>query len=754
MLIPAPPALEDLQDGHKLVAGMGHSTVIPDIDFETYSAAGFIWHPGLEKFKKPPHSQKKGLPTIGAAAYSEHHSTEVLSMAYNLKDGEGSYLWKPGDPPPFRLFSHIAYGGLLEAWNVTFERWIWNNVCIKKYGFPAMPREQWRDALAKSRAFALPGGLAIVGRILNIKNEKEADGKRLIKKFSMPRDPTRKDKRTRILPKDDPQDAKNLYDYNLRDIVAEAEISSLLPDLIPTELNFWLCDQEINSRGVQLDIVAIKNCIAIVEQAHDKYNKELRLLTNNRVQSASEVQKLRKWLMECCVSAPALDAETVAELLSIESLNPSVRRVLEIRQIIGSAAVKKLYSMLNQVTQDGRVHDLFIYHAARTGRAAGAGPQPQNLPNSGPAVSNCALCSRYSINRYSCMWCGSLIISRSDSEWNTNAVNDALETIATGNLECVEYHWGNAIDVVSGCLRGLFISKPGYDLICSDYSAIEAVVLAELAGEEWRQEVFRTHGKIYELSASKITGIPFEEFLAYKQETGQHHIMRKKVGKIAELASGFGGWIGAWKAFGADQYFTDEEINQAILAWRKASPAIVEFWGGQQRNWLPEFYGLEGAAVQAVLSPGTKFSYRGLSYLVRGDILYCELLSGRYLVYHQPRVSPSTRRPGTLSLSFHGWNTNPKYGAVGWVQMETYGGKLTENVVQATARDILAHAIVNLERSGYSVVLHVHDEIVSEIPENWGSIDEFEQKMSSLPYWAEGWPVKASGGWRAKRYAK
>ena len=230
--------------------------------------------------------------------------------------------------------------------------------------------------------------------------------------------------------------------------------------------------------------------------------------------------------------------------------------------------------------------------------------------------------------------------------------------------------------------------------------------------------------------------------------------MSKKVGKVAELASGFQGWIGAWKQFGADEFFNDEEIKNAILAWRAASPAIVEFWGGQQKRWQPHFYGLEGAAVQAVLSPGTKFSYRGLSYIVNRDILYCQLLSGRYLTYHKPRLIPSDKRPGTLSLTFEGWNTNPKYGAIGWVRMSTYGGKLTENVVQATSRDILAHAIINLEKSGYPVVLHVHDEIVSEIPENWGSIAEFEEKMSKLPEWAATWPVKANGGWRGKRYAK
>ena len=228
----------------------------------------------------------------------------------------------------------------------------------------------------------------------------------------------------------------------------------------------------------------------------------------------------------------------------------------------------------------------------------------------------------------------------------------------------------------------------------------------------------------------------------------------RKLGKTAELASGFQGWIGAWKAFGADKFFSDEEIKKSILSWRAASPKIVEFWGGQIKDWYPHCYGLEGAAIQAVLYPGTKFEYRGISYQVKNDTLFCQLLSGRYLTYHKPILRSSDRKQDTYSLSYEGWNTNPKNGAIGWIRMDTYGGKLTENVVQATARDILAHAIVNLERNNYPVVLHVHDEIVAEVPENFGSVEEFESIMGLMPPWAADWPIKAKGGWRGKRYAK
>lgn len=411
--------------------------------------------------------------------------------------------------------------------------------------------------------------------------------------------------------------------------------------------------------------------------------------------------------------------------------------------------------MSNRVTKDGRLHDLFIYHAARTGRAAGAGPQPQNLPNKGPAVSKCSTCNHYSSINLFCGWCAKIINPENlKLEWNHHTVEDALTVIKTGSLECVEYHFNNAIDIVSGCLRGLFIAGRHHDLLCSDYSAIEAVVLAALSGEQWRLDVFNTHGKIYEMSASKISGVPFEEFEKYVKEHNRHHPLRKKIGKVAELASGYQGWITAWRQFGADEFFTEDEMKQAILAWRKASPAIVEMWGGQERNRKKELYGLEGAAITAVLNPGQETNYRGITYLFKNHILYCRLLSGRYLVYHQPTLTPSTRRIGQLQLSFSGWNTNPKNGAIGWVRISTYGGRLTENIVQATARDILANAIVNLEQANYKVVLHIHDEIVAEVPENTGSLEEFEAIMSTMPTWANGWPIYARNGWRGKRYRK
>ena len=743
ILPPPPPKLEDYRAGTTLVAGLGVTTIVPDIDFETYSPAGFVWNEKEQKFKKPIGATKKGLPAVGAAKYSEHPDAEVICLAYDLKNGEGRKLWIPGDENPSDLFRHLVMGGVIEAWNVAFEYWIWTNVCIPKYGFPKIHPVQLRCAAAKARAHALPGSLDPAGEVVGIQHKKDKDGRRLINKFSIPRNPTKHNASLRTLPSDDPEDAKNFYNYCLRDIQAEAELSSLIPDLSPDELHFWQCDLEINIRGVQVDVDLIEKCKSILGQAYDRYDLELFRITNRQVGAASELPALKEWLAYRGYPMPSLTAETLDVALKLPMLPPDVRRALEIREMLGSQSVKKPYSMSNQVTKDGRLHDLFMYHAARTGRASGNGPQPQNLPNSGPNVSKCENkeCGKhFNKDAEVCPWCNVGSTNKA-IEWNPSAVADAIEILSIGSLPLTEYYFGDAVEIISACLRGMFIAAPGKDLICSDYSAIEAVVLAALAGEQWRLDVFNTHGKIYEMSAAKINGMDFEEFELYKSTSGSHHPARK-FGKVAELASGYQGAKGAWKAFGADEYFpSDDDMQKAIDAWRAASPNIVKFW-----------YGVQDAALDAVRTPGKEFSYNGITYLCRSNVLYCRLLSGRLITYHRPIISPG--KWGQDALSFEGWNSNPKYGSMGWVRMDTYGGKLTENIVQATARDLLAHAIVNLEGAGYPVVLHVHDEIIVEVPEGWGSVTEVETIMSTMPSWAKGWPVKAKGGWRAKRYNK
>ena len=756
MLIPPPPSLADLPAGTQLVAGMGVSTVLADLDFETYSEAGYVW--GGARWECLPRASqgKKGLSVVGAARYAEHPSTEILCLAYDLKDGRGRRMWKAGGLPPVALFRHIARGGLLEAWNVGFERHIWEQICVKRLGWPAVPREQWRCTMAKARAHALPGALGNAAQVIGTAAQKDAAGKRLLDRFSVPRQPTKSDTRLRIRPEED-LEGPRLYAYCDQDIVTEAEISSLTPDLIESEQEYWLVDQAINSRGVAIDMDSVRGCTAIVEAALARYNTELHTLTGGIVSAASEIQRLTRWLGAQGCHTGSLDEESVTEALTRTDLEPAARRALEIRALVGSASVKKLFAMANQVCSDGRLRDLYSYHAARTGRPTGNGPQPTNLPASGPPVWWCLCCGKHHGASLSCCpWCGTGVVVSDPHGWGAPAVEDALEVMRPGSLDLAEMFFGDALPAISGCLRGMFVAAPGHDLICSDYSAIEAVVVAELAGETWRQEVFRTHGKIYEASASKVSGVPLEEILAHRAQTGQHHPLRKK-GKVFELALAYGGFVGALVAFGADKFMTEDEMKTAALDWRRASPAVVEFWGGQTRNRQPCLFGLEGCAVSAVMNPGAEYSFRGHTFVMRGDVLYLKTVSGGFLTYHRPRLAPSTRdyKPSwEVTLSFEGWNSNPKNGGFGWIRMETYGPKICENVVQKTARDIQSHAQILLERAGYPIVLHTYDENVAEIPEGWGSIEEFESIMATMPAWAAGWPIRAAGGWRGKRYRK
>ena len=750
-----------MRAGTLIPVGLGHAEVLPDMDFETFSEAGFIWNEAKKTWNAPKGATKKGLPAVGAAAYAEHPSAEILILKYDLKDGLGVRTWIPGMPPPQELFDHFARGGLAEAWNCSFECHIWNRIAVPKLGWPELPFWQLRDAMAKARAFALPGALAKAAEVTEAPVQKLTDGMRLIKKFSCPHKPTKKAPGTRIRPEDDPADFMKFIDYCEVDIQSEAAVSAMVPDLSPEEHDFWMCTQAMNHRGVQLDMQTVRAGVSILDQALAKYDAELHAITGGTVAHASETQKLSGWLGAQGVHTASLDKEAVDEALALD-LPPQACRALEIRQLVGSAGVKKYYAMDRQATREGRAHDLFNYHGARTGRDTGRDLQPQNLVKNGPKVVVCGElpCGKsYGQHLTHCPYCGADAMFGDAKNWGWEYVDDAVEVIRTGSLEHVEHIYGDAMLALSGCVRGQFTAKAGHELICSDYSSIEAVVTAVLSGEQWRIEAFERKEDIYLVSAGRITGRTLEEYAAYEAEHGSRHPDRQKIGKPAELGLGFGGWIGAWRQFDKSDTFTDEAAIENIKAWRAASPMIVELWGGQVRGkpWKPtgrELFGLEGMAISAVQDPGNWYTYRLISFGVKDDVLYCKLPSGRLMAYHKPRLSASTRWEGQLTLTFEGWNSNPKSGPFGWVRLDTYGGRLAENVIQAVARDIMAHAVPLLERAGYPCVLRVHDEIVAEVPVGFGSIEQFEAIMATLPKWAEGWPIRASGGWRGLRYRK
>lgn len=810
--------LASLTYGQQVPAGLHVATVLADMDFETYSEAGFEWNPHTSKWVTLPGAKTKGLGVVGVRAYVEHPTFEVLSLKFDLKDGHGVHTWVPGMPNPQALFDHIARGLLVEAWNAGFEMQVWER-CTDLYGWPAFPVAQIRCAMAKSRAHARPGKLEKAAEVMHTL-QKDGEGDRLLKKFSVPQNPTQKRRGTRILPSDEPHEFQLLLGYNETDIKAEAHASINTPDLLPIELEYWQADQAINRRGVHIDVETLQAIRRILAQAESVYNAELEAITGGI--KPTQLQQLKGWCSALGCHMESMDEDAIDEALKRDTLHPSVRRALEIRSITGSASVKKAHAMLNQVSRAGRLHDLFSFHAARTGRPTGNGPQPTNIPKAGPNVWRCVCGKYYGEKIQACPWCsrsaqhrvnndGEYLINVPGAkamEWSPAAMYDAIEIVRLGDIKVLEFFFGDALLTVAGCLRGMFNAAPGHVLISSDYTAIEAVVLACLAGEQWRIDLFKNKGKIYESSGSLATGIPLDAILAHKKATGQHHPARQS-GKVLELMCGFQGWVGAWYSM-LDQVedapdISEDEIKKLILAWREKSPAIVEFWGGQSRRLgygrqVEEFYGVEGTFIKAILQPGEWHEYRGLWFIKWGDAVYIRLLSGRYLTYHNAALTASDR-PGTrYAISFWGWNTNPNNGPVNrWIMFRTWGGRITENIVQATANDILRYASVNLERAMFPVVLHVYDEIVAEVPTReyamktgdmrysfkmsdyltqlrkssappsdseedlttieFGSVQGLEAIMKTLPAWAilpdgSPWPIGADGGWIGDRYRK
>ena len=610
----------------------------------------------------------------------------------------------------------------------------------------------------KARAYSLPAALGKLSVVLNPAEKKDPRGKKLIQLLSVPRKPTKADPMLYRTFAKYPELYGEMYEYNIQDINAEKSISSVLPDLSPFELEVWRLDQRINVRGVQIDIENLDHCIRLFGQVEQKYTEELQQITGGAVNTIGEMAKLKSgdtWLQSLGVHLSSLDKAHVQAALERTDLPVEAHRALQIRQEMGGAAAKKIFALKRCLNNDGRIRELYSYCGAdRTGRFAGRGPQPQNLRNGGPDVNICK-CGFTFTGSY-CPACGndSNLVSE---EWGDAAAETALAHIRSYNLNDLEIIWGSVTDLIGSCMRSLFIAKPEHDLICLDFNAIEAIVIAALAGEEWRLEVFRTHGKIYEASIAQSSSVSLEEMLDYRTRTGNHHPLRKK-GKVRELAYGYQGWIGAAKQGGHPG--TDNEIKEDILAWRDESPMIVEFWGGQYRKtpmrweFTPELYGAEGMFIAACLSPGVTHSYRSLDFVYNSaaDALSIRLLSGRCLTYHAPRLENKIDPRGldVWAISYMGvdaWTGQ-------WVRKYVYGGKIAAHITSATARDIQVASMLRLDAAGYPIVLHTHDETTAEVPKGFGSIEEFEHIAMQREYWFADWPIKASGGWRGHRYRK
>ena len=638
------------------------------IDIETYSSADIRY---------------------GVYKYADAPDFEILLLGYAFDDEPVQVADLTREEAPARFVQALFDRSVTKtAFNANFEM-----TCLRKY-YPDMPLECWECTSILSLYNSLPTGLAKVAEILKLGADKQKDarGKALINYFSRPCRPTKANGgRTRNRPEDAPDKWAEYIEYNRQDVVVERAIRQKLLRLRPpeTEHRYWLMDQQINGNGAKIDRRLVENAIRMSREYSGRLRTEAARLTG--LANPNSVAQLKRWVEDRLgETVPALDKKAVADLLG-RDLPDDVRRVLEIRQLMGRTSIKKYEAMAQAVCSDGRVHGMFqFYGAMRTGRWAGRIVQLHNLPRSSMPVEE---------------------------------LRAARAVVRRGDLEELALLWDNVPDVLSQLVRTAIVAEDGCRFLVDDYSAIEARVIAWLAGEKWRQEVFAHDGDIYCASASAMFGVPVEKH-------GVNGHLRQK-GKIAELALGYGGGIGALKAMGADKMgLTDEELAEIVAKWRKASPAIGRFW-----------WDVDAAARQAIRNPGEMVEIRQghLRFHCRFGALFIELPSGRHLVYIHPRLGQN--RFGGESILYSGM----EQGTRAWGTLETYGGKLVENIVQATARDCLAAAMLRLTKAGYRILMHVHDEVIMEMPKDRGSLEEVTRIMSQNEPWEKGLIKNADG---------
>ena len=617
---------------------------------------------------------------LGAWGYACHSTTEVICMAYAIGDGE-PVLWLPGDDLPEFIQDPSRF--TLHAWNSFFEWCIWRHV----QDWPETNISQWHDTAALSAALAMPRALGDCGAALGISQDKQKDkrGKYLIQRLCKPN----RGKRIQ-----DSELLQDLYDYCLQDVVAEREIATQLRPLSTLERQVWELDQLVNIRGVYVDMEAVDHALTLIDQTTQKLNEEVAQITCRHLTNVSQRQRVIDYISND-LGYPLIkfDKAYLSEVLKDEALPDTARRLIEIRQQLGKTSTAKYAALKELVTNDHRAHGLLMYHGAATGRWSGRHFQPQNLPRS--------------------------------SFKNTDA---CIELFRYQDADLLEVIYNDSMEALSSCLRGMLCAPEGKRLIVSDYSAIEARVLAWLAGQQDVLDVFQDHGLIYEHTASRIYGVPLDKVTENQ----------RFVGKVATLALGYQGGAKAFQGM-AEVYGVeiDTDLADSIKNdWRKANRNIVQFW-----------WNIEKAAIQAVKNPNTSFNYRLIKFRYMSNYLFCRLPSGRLLAYYKPYIVEGDFK--AEQLAFMGTNSVTRK----WERQKTYGGKLVENITQAVARDLMAEAMLRVEEAGYEVVLSVHDELIAEARNGFGSVGEFEDLMCQLPTWATGLPV-SSEGFECQRYRK
>ena len=648
------------------------------IDIETYSSVS--------------------LQKSGVYRYVEAPDFEILLFGYSIDGAPVNVIdLTSGEKIPEDILDALTDDTVTKwAFNANFER-----ICLsqhmKNLGMSLDPfhdnhplstemarylnPEGWRCTMIWSAVMGLPLSLEGCGTVLGLKKQKLTEGKDLIKYFCQPCAPTKSNgQRTRNLPRHAPDKWAAFKRYNVRDVETEMSIQQRLqkfpvPDFIWDEYHI---DQEINDRGVAIDLPLVRQAIDMDARSRSELTKAMRQLTE--LENPNSVQQMKQFLTENGLEVDSLGKKVVAEL--IKTAPPELRRVLALRQQLAKSSIRKYQSMINAVCSDGRARGMFqFYGANRTGRWAGRLIQLQNLPQN-----------------------------------HLPDLEHARAIVRSGDYDSVEMLYEDVPDTLSQLIRTAFIPKDGCKFIVSDFSAIEARVIAWMAGESWRQEVFASGGDIYCASASQMFKVPVEKH-------GINGHLRQR-GKIAELALGYGGSVGALKAMGAlEMGLTEDELYPLVEAWRQTNPNIVSFW-----------WDVDRAAMEAV-----KFRHEadthGIHFEYKSGMLFITLPSGRKLAYVKPKIG--TNKFGGQCITYEGVGGTKK-----WERLETYGARLVENIVQATSRDILCYAMRTLRCC--SITMHIHDELVIEADPRM-SLKAVCEQMGRTPPWAEGLQLNADG---------
>ena len=624
----------------------------------------------------------QNLAKTGVYRYVESPIFEILLFAYSVDGGSVQQVdLACGEQIPAKVLSALTDGSVTKwAFNANFER-----ICLSRFlGFPTgdyLAPDSWKCSMVWAATMGLPLSLEGVGAVLGLEKQKLTEGKDLIKYFCQPCAPTKSNgQRTRNLPAHSPDKWLAFKKYNIRDVETEMSIQTRLakypvPDSVWDEYHI---DQEINDRGVALDMELVRQAIQMDGRSRSELTQAMKELT--ALENPNSVQQMKQWLSDNGMETDTLGKKAVSEML--KTAPPELQTVLTLRQQLAKSSVKKYQTMGTAVCADGRARGMFqFYGANRTGRWAGRIIQMQNLPQN-----------------------------------HLSDLAEARGLVRCGDFEGVKMLYEDVPDTLSQLIRTAFVPQGDRKFIVADFSAIEARVIAWLAGEEWRQKVFSDGKDIYCASASQMFGVPVEKH-------GVNGHLRQK-GKIAELALGYGGSVGALRAMGAlDMGLTEDELPPLVGAWRQANPKIVQFW-----------WAVDRAVMEAVRFKHTNETH-GITFSCRSGMLFIMLPSGRHLAYVKPKIG--TNKFGGDCITYEGVGGTKK-----WERLDSYGPKFVENIVQATARDILCYAMKTLRCC--SIVMHIHDEVVIEADHRM-SLQAICDQMGRTPPWAKGLRLRADG---------